>query len=384
MDTNVTADPETSAPSLEVATVETHVDGSAASSPAGGSDVSPPSPAVDEKAEFLSTLAKARGEEPAETVETTEPPETPAQEVPEATEQPEVKTDALSHESEKPFTERPEWQALTKLGDRLGKAEGVEVRKTLRTLMERETSLAKFNQEARPRLEAVDEMIALAGGTQEGFNGMRHFFKSFHNDPAGAVPLLERLIADAKQRAGITLQSPDLLTEAQVLDRQVNDGEITRDQAERRRKELTELETTRAALKRTTQATEAERRQATERQQSERQQAMEQEIDQAESSWTAAKSKADPDFVKPFFDRAAKLGAVEFQAAHGRYPTAAEAKQILEGAYTTAKKDLMATLPRRGAREPLRDTGTSRNTRREPVTEREQFQAALEEARKRN
>ena len=391
MPDEVLAAPAESAPALEVATVETHADGTAGSSPAGGSDVSPPSPVVvDEAAEFRSELAKARGEtEPAKTEAVAELDETPAQEVPGEEVKPEAKPDALSQsESDKPFTERPEWQALTKLGDRLGKNEGAEVRKTLRSLMERETTLAKSVEQARPAQEAVQELVSLAGGSVEAFNGMRNFIRQFNTDPAGAVPLVEKLLADAKQRAGLVIQSPDLLTESQKLEKDLADGNITEDYAKQRRRELTELETHRATLKRTQGQTEAQRQQADQQAETQRFTTEIKAIDEVEGAWLARKKTGDPDFAKvePFLPEAMEVAAHAFKAANRRNPTVAEAKQILETVYKTTKAKLAGVIPRRSTApsQPIRDEGTSRNTRRQPMTEQEQFQADLDAARKRN
>jgi hypothetical protein len=389
MDETEVAAPLESAPAVEVEHVESQPDAPATSSPAGGSDDSPTSPEETEKAEFISELAKARGEtKEAETAETPEQTETPEQEVPEATEKPEVKADDLSQsESEipKPFTDRPEWQSLTKFGDRLGKTEGAEVRKTLRTLLERETNLVQEVERSRPHVAVVTDLIKEVG-TEQGFRNLVSFIKQSNADPATAVPMFEKLLADARQRAGLVIQSPDLLTQSQKLDQLVRDGEMTQEQADQRRKELTELEASRANTKRTASQTEQQRRATEQTAVQERQRAEFASIDQAERDWTIAKSKSDPDYkmVEPLFIKFAQLGATEFKAENRRNPNPADAKQILEKAYTDAKAEALKFRPRRAAITPTRDTGTSRNTRQQPMTEAEQFKADLEAARKRN
>lgn len=308
--------------------------------------------------------------------------------MPEATEKPEVKADDLSQsESEipKPFTDRPEWQSLTKFGDRLGKTEGAEVRKTLRTLLERETNLVQEVERSRPHVAVVTDLIKEVG-TEQGFRNLVSFIKQSNADPATAVPMFEKLLADARQRAGLVIQSPDLLTQSQKLDQLVRDGEMTQEQADQRRKELTELEASRANTKRTASQTEQQRRATEQTAVQERQRAEFASIDQAERDWTIAKSKSDPDYkmVEPLFIKFAQLGATEFKAENRRNPNPADAKQILEKAYTDAKAEALKFRPRRAAITPTRDTGTSRNTRQQPMTEAEQFKADLEAARKRN
>ena len=384
------AAPVESAPPVEADHVEHQQDAPADSSPHGGSDDSPTSPEETERADFVAKLAEARGEtKTPDKAETTEQPEPPAQEVPEGTEKPEAKADDLSQsesESAKPFTERPEWQALTKLGDKLGKAEGAEVRKTLRSMMERETTLAQEVQRSRPHVEVVTDLIKEVG-SEVGFRNLVSFIKQSNTDPAAAVPMFEKLLDDAKKRAGLVIQSPDLLTESQKLEQQVRDGEITAEFAAQRRKELTELETHRAAQKRTATQTDQQRRTAEQTAQQERIKAEYEAINQTEQAWTDAKAKADPDFklVQPLFNKFAQLAATEFISANKRNTTPAEAKQILEKAYAEAKTEALKFQPRRrAAMSPIRDEGTSRNTRSQPVTEQEQFKAELEAARKRH
>jgi hypothetical protein len=254
--------------------------------------------------------------------------------------------------------------------------------------MERETTLAKSVEQARPAQEAVQELVSLAGGSVEAFNGMRNFIRQFNTDPAGAVPFVEKLLADARQRAGLVIQSPDLLTESQKLEKDLVDGNVTEDYAKQRRKELTELETHRAATKRTQTQIEVQRQQADQQAQTERFTTEIKAIDEAEGAWLAGKKTGDPDFAKvePFLPEAMEVAANAFKVANRRIATVAEAKQILETVYKTTKAKLAGVIPRRSTApsQPLRDEGTSRNTRRQPMTEQEQFQADLEAARKRN
>ena len=389
MPIEVAAAPETSAPSLEKETVETPQAASATPAPAGAEDASPPSPEETAVSEFDRHLAKSQGKPEPEQAKTTGQTETPEPEVPDADGKPEVKPDVLSQpESEKgaPFKDRPEWQKLVKLVDPLSKEAGAEVRQTLRQLYQKGEQLQQEVEKAKPSVEWVEHFTRETGGGEAGVKNTLAFFRTFNHDPAKAVPFLENALADARKRAGLVIQSPDLVDQQKQLEQAVAEGAITPEQAEQRKKELTELETSRATLKRTTAQTEAERQQVQQRQQAEVQQAEMTAIDQAEASWTEAKTKADPDFptVKPLFDKFAQLGAVEFNTANKRMPKPDEARQILEKAYADAKAEAMKFQPRRAAKTPVRDEGTSRNTRQQPVTAEEKFNARFDKALKRN
>ena len=377
--------PADSSTALDRGTVETPEAVIANSATAGDQDAPPPSHEEHAEAEFNRHLAKSRGEPDPATVEEAETPETPENEVPEG-QKPEAKAaaDLSQSESEKTFTKRPEWLRVTKIVDSLGKEAGKEVRTTLRELFEKETVLTQELTKARPAVEWVTQYAAEAGGELGVANTLK-FFKTFNHDPANAVPFLEQALADARKRAGLVIQSPDLIDQQKQLEQAVADGAITPEQAEQRRKELTEVESSRAVVKRVTAKTEAEQRQAAERQQAEQQAQWVQQTDAAEAAWTEAKGKVDPDFatLKPTFDKFAQLEAIEFQTANKRLPNPAEAKQILEKAYADAKKDALRWQPKKRAITPVRDEGTSRNTRQQPVTAREKFEARGEAARKR-
>ena len=351
-------------------------------------DDSPPSPEETAVASFDAALAKAQGK-PAEASpeEAPETPETPAPEVPEAKTEPEAKPVDLSQpESENiPFEQRKEWQKLVKLVDPLNKEVGKEVRATLRGLMQTEVKLRREVQEAAPHVQTVKHLVAEMGN-EIGFNNLVTFVGKVNRDPAGSVPMLEKLLNDAKQRAGMVIQSPDLLTEAQKVQVALDTGEITPEQAAQRQKELTELETHRATTKRTTAQTQVERRQSQERQAVERQQAEFSEIDRTEQEWTEAKSKSDPDFplVQTLFGKFTQLAATEFVTTNKRNTTTTEAKQILEKAYADAKAEAMKFQPKKRQVTPVRDEGTSRTNRPKPVTPEQKFEDRFDRAVKAN
>ena len=380
--------PSASAPEVEPV-VTSQAEATATTATAGEvTDDSPPSPEETAVASFDAALAKAQGKPaeapPEEAPEEAEQLET---EVPEAAKPEEAKPVDLSQpESENvPFEQRKEWQKLVKLVDPLNKEVGKEVRATLRGLMQTEVKLRREVQEAAPHVKTVKHLLNEMEG-EIGFRNLVTFVGAVKRDPAGAVPMLEKLLNDAKQRAGMVIQSPDLLTEAQKVQVALDAGEITPEQAAQRQKELTELETHRATTKRTTGQVEAEKRQAQERQAVERRQAEFSEINRTEQEWTEAKSKSDPDFplVQTLFGKFAQLAATEFVTANKRYTTTAEAKQILEKAYAEAKAEAIKFQPKKRQVTPVRDEGTSRTNRPKPVTPEQKFEDRFDRAVKAN
>jgi hypothetical protein len=282
------------------------------------------------------------------------------------------------------LTERPEWKSLTAIADKLGKAAGKETRKVLREIYKREYDLTQTVEKSKPAVEVVQEMFQSVGGSEQGFANMRQLIKSFDSDPQGAVPMLETLLNDAKKRAGMVLQSPELLSEAQQLDQQVKDGLIEPDAAEKRKKELLELEQARMGQTRTKAQTEAQRQAQANAEQQRKTQIASTEINQAEESWTADKLKNDPDFsvVQNSFNAFAKVYALEFWNKGLGMPNAKQSVEILEKALKTAKDEAGKFRPKPTAKKPVLSggSGSSGNNRQQPTTELERFDAIVERA----
>ena len=382
-----------SAPATEVEQIETQVtDATADSSPAGDQDAPPPSAEDKALAEIDARIAKATGAETeAKPSEATSEADAPKQDEPEAGDKPEAKPDALSQESKtdavaddslKPFAERAEWQALTKIGDKLGKEAGAEVRKTLRAVFERETRLTQSLEQAKPAVEMYQEMYSLAGNNVQGVQGTMNLIRQFEHDPKAALVILEKLADDARARAGLKISSPDILTKVQQIEKDAADGLITAEQAEERKKELSELESLRFSQKRAaTQSEQQKREQQQTKAQAEEAKLFQSLVD-AENQWEAAKSKSDPDFklVEPLYGKFAQLATANFQREKNRWPTVAEGKQILDKAYADAKAEALKFKPVRKSKEVVRDDGSSRNTRHQPMTDEERFMANFDRA----
>jgi|DEB19_MinimDraft_3_1074340.scaffolds.fasta_scaffold11726_1 hypothetical protein len=67
---------------------------------------------------------------------------------------------------------------------------------------------ARFRELAKEKA-ALDEIRRYAGDEQ-GFNGFRELLKLHAEDPAQAVPMLEKVLQDAKERAGLVVKSDDI------------------------------------------------------------------------------------------------------------------------------------------------------------------------------
>jgi hypothetical protein len=59
------------------------------------------------------------------------------------------------------------------------------------------------------RAKTVDELMSYTGGEQ-GFENAKALMRAYSQDPATAVGMLETLLSDARNRAGLVLQSDDL------------------------------------------------------------------------------------------------------------------------------------------------------------------------------
>ena len=296
----------------------------------------------------------------------------------------EQQPEALSQESRVkiPNEQRPEWQKLTAIGDKLGPAAGKEVRAVLRDVYRHEAQLVRQITESKPAVEVLQEMRQSAG-TDQGLANMRQLIRSFDSDPGNAVPMLETLLNDAKKRAGLVLNEPALLTEAQQLDQQVADGLIEPQQAEKRKQELLELQKAKTITTQTQQQQQAERDRQQRAQSEAQQQRAVTEINNAEATWTAAKAKSDPDFaaVQTLHGAFAKDNSLNFWNENHRLPNAKESVEILEKSLKQAKAEAGKFRPAPKARAVVRDTsGSSTQHRQQPRNAREQIEADIKAA----
>lgn len=358
--------------------------------PASPGDPAESTPPATELDEFKAAVAEATGaEKPAEPESepevaevTAESPDEPAET---ATEGDESKALSQTEQGKAPekLTDRPEWQAATKIADKLGKAAGVEMRAIMRGIYKREHELHQQVERAKPAQEVVQEMMASVGGSEQGFTNMRHLIKSFDSDPANAVPMLETLLQDAKQRAGLVIQAPELAAEVETLEQQVRDGLIDPDAADRRKQELLELQQARLVKERSErQATEKRQREAQAQSQA-RLSAAQKDIQTAAEQWEKEKLANDPDYLplKSLHTSRTFMLAEAKVAELGRMLTGKEARAVADEALKQVKAEVGKLLPKKVGRQPINGgDGSSGKNRQAPANEFEEFKRAVEDA----
>ncbi len=337
-------------------------------------------------AEFKADVAKAAGTEPAKADDEVDPEAAVTTDEPAASKEEAQPSDALLQDPNKvpeKLTDRPEWQKITAIADKLGPAAGKEARGLLRSMFKTQHELTQQVEQFKPALEVVEEMKRSVGGSEQGFTNMRQLIKHYDESPKDAVPMLEMLLDDARKRAGLVVSSPELMTEEQKLQEQVSNGDIDAAEAERQRTGL--LERQQARLLQQQQQTERERQQ---RQQTEQQQQKAvADLNQTEQRWTADKAKADPDFeaVKGLHDRFTQLNALDFQAKHKRFPNVQEGIALLNKSYEEAKAEAKKFKPAPKPRQAvIAGEGSSGDNRQQPGSELDEFKETVAKAYKRH
>lgn len=351
-------------------------------------DQTPPASGVDDDlAEFKKTVTEIVGK-PEEKTESTETAKTdeaaPKTDGPEAAKPGEAVTDALSQQLK--LTERPEWKDLTAIADKVSPEAGKQVRAALRGMYKREYDLGQLVEKAKPAQAVVREMWQSVGNSEQGFNNMRALIVNFDRNPQACVPMLQKLLSDAQQRAGLVIQSPEYVTEIKSLEQQVQDGTLTQEAFDRRKKEMLEVEGARASSKTATTAkASAEKTEQAKAAQAKMQQTIE-SLNKAEADWTANKLKTDPDFeaVQEMLGLYVNRNSQDFANTHKRVPTVAEANELLEKSLKQAKEQAGKFRPPARARRVVTDNGngSSGNNRQQPATELDEFKQTVEQSHK--
>lgn len=170
-----------------------------------------------------------------------------------------------------------------------------EVRKS-----EAQKRIVQLVREKKALQHQLDEIKTYVGG-EDGFKGFRELVRLHAEEPAEAVPMLEKLLADARDRAGLVVKSDD-------IKRKLDDGVIDDDTA-------VELERSRAEK-----AWIAQRNQ----------QMVQQSIVAAVDQWEANLRERTPDF-----DDIADLVLDRVRAMSGERPPATpkEAVAMAQAAY---------------------------------------------------
>lgn len=348
------------------------------------SDETADTSSVEVPKEFNDKVEKALGKTPKED---SKPEDDSVVDEPEKSK--EKESDVLSQEKEEKvpenLTQRPEWQSLTKIADKVGKNEGKEVRRVLRGFYKREYDYQQSVERLKPAQEVVQEMVQAVQGDEQGFKNMRTLIRSYEGEPDKAIPMLKMLLEDCEKRSGLVIQSDDLKQKVQEIDQLVKDNLITLEAAEQRKQELIEVEKSRATVKRVTTQTENRSKQIEQSETQKRQREQLEQLAQVENNWMADKKKSDPDFamIEDLFSVYVRDLTNKFTAEHEmKWPDAKESQQILEEALKSAKGQVLKYKPKPQAKIAINGNGngSSVNHKPEPKTAFERFEANVDRA----
>lgn len=195
------------------------------------------------------------------------------------------KADATSDGSlNVPFEKTPEWQAMAKL---VPKEAHPAMVKAMRPVFEKSARLQHQLKQEQPLANVAREFRHYAGD-EAGFQTMRNIVRAYATDPAASVPVLENMLADARQRAGLEVTSPDLKARLAEIDQQVADGLLDETVAAKWKADISGTEQVRAKTKQV-QEQQAQQRQAEARGQI-------RSAENALNAWEENIRERDPDF----------------------------------------------------------------------------------------
>lgn len=153
-----------------------------------------------------------------------------------------AKTEDSEDVHSNPFSKRPEWVEATKV---LGEEAAKKVRPVLRNLLQRVDRQA---EQMKPMAEVINQMRRHTGD-EVGFKKALTLIETYATDPAEAIPILENLLLDAKERSGAEISSDDLKARLTKIDQRVKDGHLSEEDAADIKKDLVEVSKSRAKLK---------------------------------------------------------------------------------------------------------------------------------------
>lgn len=182
----------------------------------------------------------------------------------------------------------PEWSGLLKLTpvEKRG-----EVIKAIRPIFERAHKAEEAVKRFKPAVDLVNEFRHYAGDEQ-GFDQMRQIIRAYATDPAASVPVLEGMLQDARQRAGLVVTSDDLKARLDEIDAQVAAGELSETVAEKWKADIAATEQSRAGTRQA--ATKLQAHETTQQRQAA--QAMVQARAKALNDWEARIQQTEPSF----------------------------------------------------------------------------------------
>ncbi len=182
----------------------------------------------------------------------------------------------------------PEWSGLLKLTPPEKRG---EVIKAIRPIFERAHKAEEAVKRLKPAVDLVNEFRHYAGDEQ-GFEQMRHIIRQYATDPAASVPVLEGMLQDARQRAGLVVTSDDLKARLDEIDAQVAAGELSETVAEKWKADIAATEQSRAGTRQA--ATKLQAHETTQQRQAA--QAMVQARAKALNDWEARIQQTEPSF----------------------------------------------------------------------------------------
>lgn len=173
-----------------------------------------------------------------------------------------------------PYTKDAAWQAVVQSVPPDKKS---AVIKAIRPVFEKSQRLAVEVQQLKPKAAVADEFRQYAGD-EAGFQTMRSIVRAYAVDPAASVPVLEQMLQDARERAGLVVVDADLKT-------RIESGELDENAATELQKTRVEAQNAKNRLKQTEQ-TQAQRAE----------QAAAMEVAESLNSWEERIRSQDPDF----------------------------------------------------------------------------------------
>lgn len=343
-------------------------------SPEGGSETSNLSTAADRLEKDF---------EPAEDTEDSPPPGTEAEVSlePPATDKADEKVKPETDLSQdavfnKAFSERPEWKEAIAIAKKAGAESEKAMRKQLRTIYQRETSLASQVEQFKPAVNLRDR-IKKCVGDDAGLENSVKLIEGWHAGAPETRQMLVDLIADLDRRTGHVVTSADLKARLDKAKAQHEALEISDEQFQTIEQSVSEVERERAKSKKLESKVQETEQQTA----SKRQEAQVASRTTALNDWekTVAKRDADyPRMQKLVTDRALVLAGEQHEKA-GRWLSDAEMVKVCDDAYKQIKSELGDLLPKPRSRQPLpQNGGLSDNNRREPTNATQAFDQTVE------
>jgi|GEM_PF-6041757 len=274
------------------------------------------------------------------------------------------------------FHTRDEWKKAVEIG-------GDKIKPILRQIFSREAQLSERLQKAEPEAKSLAKIRAFTGNNETGFKNLNTLLETFTQDPGAALPMLEKLVEDAKQRAGLVLQSDDLKREAEKISQQLKDNVIDEETANAQKARLVEIEKARAGKR----AAETRLQQTNESQQQRQAREAQQQTVNALNTWEESVRARYPDLgaltdlndpnhgesvMDQVFDLLASKVSIKPPATTAEYT--ALAQQCLE----TVQKRIGKLLPAGRTMRPMTSQSSSATAKVKPRN----FQEAEQQARK--